>query len=224
MRINKWMHETASRKSREALASGFGEDLRFVTKVRHERILSILSYNLGGRETIKYGPTILHHSKRGWQSSLGGGSRVGPCSFCLSLTLSSQVSPVTGAHKETWSNGVLRETEFLCRPPWNPTRLHRSSPQSPFRKDWRVILETRATRDRSTDVRAGFCWNDHTFLVKIPTLRLAGRTQGHQHLFQTTDAPVLFYKLNATWDRPTRAFASRQMVSQAGPVCVARDQ
>ncbi|GBO18929.1 hypothetical protein AVEN_46090-1 [Araneus ventricosus] len=74
--------------------------------------------------------------------------------------------------------------------PFQPRKVH-------FEK-----LEERFSRPvqrglRNTDVRAGFCWNDHTFLVKA-YFTFGQRTvpQGHQHLFQTTDAPVLFYKLN----------------------------
>ncbi|GBN65713.1 hypothetical protein AVEN_20818-1, partial [Araneus ventricosus] len=50
---------------------------------------------------------------------------------------------------------------------------------------------------RNTDMRAGFCWNDHTFLVKA-YFTFGQRTvpQGQKHVYQTTDASVLFYKLN----------------------------
>ncbi|GBM36411.1 hypothetical protein AVEN_17371-1 [Araneus ventricosus] len=96
----------------------------------------------------------------------------------------------------TWSNEVLRDNfvrtamESSKLAPFQPRKVH-------FEK-----LEERFSRPvqrglRNTDVRAGFGWDDHTFLVKA-YFTFGQRTvpQGHQHLFQTTDSPVLFYKLN----------------------------
>ncbi|GBO18191.1 hypothetical protein AVEN_185256-1 [Araneus ventricosus] len=74
--------------------------------------------------------------------------------------------------------------------PFQPRKVH-------FEK-----LEERFSRPvqrglRNTDVRAGFCCIDHTFLVKA-YFTFGRRTvpQDQKHVYQTTDASVLFYKLN----------------------------
>ncbi|GBN16664.1 hypothetical protein AVEN_224674-1 [Araneus ventricosus] len=96
----------------------------------------------------------------------------------------------------TWSNELLGDNfvrttmESSKLAPFQPRKVH-------FKK-----LEERFSRPvqrglRNTDVRAGFCFNDHTFLVKA-YFTFGQRTvpQGQRHVYQTTDTPVLFYKLN----------------------------
>ncbi|GBM64235.1 hypothetical protein AVEN_167261-1 [Araneus ventricosus] len=103
--------------------------------------------------------------------------------------------PLLQGTPRTWSNEVLRDNfvrtamESSKLAPFHPRKVH-------FEK-----LEERFSRPvqrglRNTDVRVGFCWNDHTFLVKA-YFTFGQRTvpQGQKHVYQTTDAPVLFYKL-----------------------------
>ncbi|GBO36509.1 hypothetical protein AVEN_263971-1 [Araneus ventricosus] len=104
--------------------------------------------------------------------------------------------PLLQGTPKTWSNEVLRDNfvrtamESSKIAPFQPRKVHFEKLQERFSRPVQRGL-------RNTDVRAGFCWNDHTFLVKA-YFTFGQRTvpQGHQHLFQTTDAPVLFYKLN----------------------------
>ncbi|GBN63583.1 hypothetical protein AVEN_129333-1 [Araneus ventricosus] len=96
----------------------------------------------------------------------------------------------------TWSNEVLRDN--FVRTALESSKL---APFQPRKVNFEK-LEERFSRPvqrglRNTDVRAGFCWNDHEFLVKA-YFTFGQRTvpKGQVHLYQTTDAPMLFYKLN----------------------------
>ncbi|GBO04317.1 hypothetical protein AVEN_264788-1 [Araneus ventricosus] len=104
--------------------------------------------------------------------------------------------PLLKGTPRTSSNEVLRDNfvrtavESSKLAPFQPRKVN-------FEK-----LEERFSRPvqrglRNTDVRTGFCWNDHTFLVKAYfTFRQRTVPQGQKHVYQTTDTPMLFYKLN----------------------------